>query len=53
MPAEFPEQQFEKVWVNNKPYDSWHRQDAGLPLGGLDAVTAFELLRDLTEVTAR
>ncbi|MBG6141574.1 DUF4132 domain-containing protein [Longispora fulva] len=49
--TELPEQRVEHVWVNDGPTGDWCPRGS-LRLGDLDPVTASELLRDLTEVTA-
>jgi hypothetical protein len=47
----FSTHQITEVWVNDQPGESIE-ESTGLPLGSLDAVTASELLRDLTEAAS-
>ncbi len=49
----FPDQTFENVWLDSAPGDYWPSRRHPLSLGDLDAVTASEILADLTEVTAK
>ncbi|WP_432152940.1 DUF4132 domain-containing protein [Streptomyces tricolor] len=48
----FPDQTFEKVWLDSAPGDYWGSRAYPLRFGDLDPVIASELLADLTEVTA-
>jgi hypothetical protein len=53
MVNEFPEQKLTAVFLHDGTADGWRRSDRGkIPLGTLDPVTASEILRDLTEMTA-
>ncbi|MGQ4485109.1 DUF4132 domain-containing protein [Streptomyces sp. SAS_281] len=47
----YPEQTLETVWLDVEPSDYWHRRPHDLWFDGLDAVTASELLADLTALT--
>ncbi|TRV78928.1 DUF4132 domain-containing protein [Streptomyces sp. 130] len=47
----YPEQTLETVWLDVEPSDYWHHRPHDLRFGGLDAVTASELLADLTALT--
>ncbi|MFC8537689.1 DUF4132 domain-containing protein [Streptomyces sp. NPDC057249] len=48
----YPEQTLETVWLDVVPNDYWHHRPHDLRFDGLDAVTASELLADLTALTA-
>jgi hypothetical protein len=48
--TEFPEQKLDAVWLNDRPAGDWFGRDGRLAFGELDAVTASEILRDLTEL---
>ncbi|HEX6361249.1 DUF4132 domain-containing protein [Actinophytocola sp.] len=50
MVDEFPEQKITKVWLNPDD-DGYFSPEGARPLGELDAVTASEVLADLTELT--
>ncbi|NEC63441.1 DUF4132 domain-containing protein [Streptomyces sp. SID9727] len=47
----YPEQTLETVWLDVEPSDYWHHRPHDLRFDGLDAVTASELLADLTALT--
>ncbi|MFJ4500201.1 DUF4132 domain-containing protein [Streptomyces sp. NPDC088864] len=47
----FPEQTLETVWLADDPTDYWPSRPHDLRFGELDAVTASELLADLTALT--
>ncbi|MGC4945352.1 DUF4132 domain-containing protein [Streptomyces sp. DT224] len=47
----YPEQTLETVWLDVEPDDYWHSRAHDLRFGGLDTVTASELLADLTALT--
>ncbi|MEU2246519.1 DUF4132 domain-containing protein [Streptomyces sp. NPDC019224] len=47
----FPEQVLETVWLDSRPSDYWGSRTYDLRFDGLDAVTASELLADLTALT--
>ncbi|WP_242442041.1 DUF4132 domain-containing protein [Streptomyces sp. CB02460] len=47
----YPEQTLETVWLDAEPSDYWPGRPHGLRFDGLDAVTASELLADLTALT--
>jgi hypothetical protein len=47
-----PEQRIETVWLHRDREVSWWRSGDTAPFGGLDAVTASELLAHLTELTS-
>jgi predicted DNA-binding WGR domain protein len=51
MVTEFPEQRLQHIWLNNSPDGNWAPKDP-LRFGELDALTASELLADLTELTS-
>jgi hypothetical protein len=48
-----PEQQIASVWIGDGPSGGWRTGELHRAFGDLDAVTASEMLRDLTEVLAR
>ncbi|MFF9621668.1 DUF4132 domain-containing protein [Streptomyces griseosporeus] len=48
----FPDQTFERVWLDSTPGDYWPSRSYPLRFGDLDPLTASEILADLTEVTA-
>jgi hypothetical protein len=50
-PTDRPEQTIIHVWLHDGPTGDEWLPYRPLPLGGLVAVTASELLRDLTEIT--
>jgi hypothetical protein len=52
-PDILPEQQIAGVWINGVPSGGWRPRQPHRAFGDLDAVTASEMLRDLTEVLAR
>ncbi|MGH3379684.1 MAG: DUF4132 domain-containing protein, partial [Actinoallomurus sp.] len=47
-----PEQRLEQVWIGSGPGYGWERRGDGRRFGELDAVTASEVLADLTRLTA-
>ncbi|MCX0247218.1 DUF4132 domain-containing protein [Streptomyces drozdowiczii] len=47
----YPEQTLETVWLDAEPSDYWPGRPHELRFDGLDAVTASELLADLTALT--
>ncbi|MEU2022323.1 DUF4132 domain-containing protein [Streptomyces sp. NPDC016469] len=47
----YPEQTLETVWLDVEPSDYWRSRPHDLRFDGLDAVTASELLADLTALT--
>lgn len=47
----YPEQTLETVWLDVEPDDYWHSRRHDLRFDALDAVTASELLADLTALT--
>ncbi|WP_393062680.1 DUF4132 domain-containing protein [Streptomyces sp. LN549] len=47
----FPDQTLETVWLDTRPTDYWQSRSYELRFGGLDAVTASELLADLADLT--
>ncbi|MFE9423757.1 hypothetical protein ACFYNO_12445 [Kitasatospora sp. NPDC006697] len=48
----FPEQTLEAVWLDTAPGSYWPAREHPLLFGGLDPVTASELLADLAAATA-
>ena len=50
MPTHAPEQAFRDVWICPEDSDEWS-DDHPTPFGALDAATASEILRDLTDIT--
>ncbi|WP_433381456.1 DUF4132 domain-containing protein [Actinoplanes sp. CA-142083] len=52
MVTEFPEQKLTAVFLHDGNGTGWQRTDSRIPLGRLDPVTASEIIRDLTEITA-
>ena len=51
MVNEFPEQRVQHIWLNDSPDGDWSPTNP-LRFGELDALTASELLADLTELTS-
>ena len=51
--TEFPEQTFDHIWINHHVDGDWSPPKDRPNFGTLDAVTASELIRDLTEATAK
>jgi hypothetical protein len=50
----FPDQTFEKVWLDREPWDHhWRSEEYSRTFGDLDPVVASELLADLEAVTAK
>jgi hypothetical protein len=49
----FPEQRIASIWINGGPSGGWRPREPHRTFGDLDAMTASEMLRDLTEVLAR
>jgi hypothetical protein len=47
-----PKQRLDQVWIGPGPGYAWERQGGGRRFGELDAVTASEILADLTRLTA-
>ncbi|WP_433724433.1 WGR and DUF4132 domain-containing protein [Actinoplanes sp. CA-051413] len=48
----FPEQTLEMIFVSDGTGGRWNTNQGHVPLGRLDPVTASEIIRDLTELTA-
>ncbi|MEV6344651.1 DUF4132 domain-containing protein [Actinoplanes sp. NPDC051851] len=51
-PAEWPDQEITRIWLEPPGGRHHHRPEEAPPLGTLDGITAAELIRELTEVTA-
>lgn len=54
--SECPDQSFREIWVTDATGEEWYYYaptTGGIPLSCMDPVTASEILRDLTEVTAQ
>jgi hypothetical protein len=48
--TEFPERRVENMWVNTRVDGDWVRPDTSPCFGGLDPVTAAEVLAELTDL---
>ncbi len=46
----YPEQRITAVWLDSRPEEHWDADSATTAFGTVDAVTASELLRELTEL---
>ncbi|MES9537961.1 DUF4132 domain-containing protein [Actinomadura sp. NPDC000600] len=47
----WPEQRIDRVWLNQDTRLNWRTEPRSLPFSELDAITASEVLADLTELT--